>query len=82
MSSFCAFHTLTYASNSNLNPEKARYLAQDMHRDRRTYRVSLIPNPKAFPAKTAESLLLLSHIKINYDHKGKTNLFFDGVFRT
>jgi hypothetical protein len=53
-----------------------------MHRDRRTYRVSLIPNPKAFPAKTAESLLLLSHIKINYDHKGKTNLFFDGVFRT
>lgn len=46
--------------------KKARYLAQDMHRNRRTYRLDLIPNPAAFPAKTGENLLLLAHVKINY----------------
>lgn len=52
--------------SSTISLEKARYLAQDMHRNRTTYRVPLIPNPKAAPAKTGENLLLLAHIKVNY----------------
>ncbi|KAI9029460.1 hypothetical protein DFJ74DRAFT_749895 [Hyaloraphidium curvatum] len=49
--------------------KKARYLALDMVRDRRTYRVPLVPNPAAFPARTEENLLLLTHIKVKYGEK-------------